>query len=104
MADSIVQGPGQTKLIALCELARIGMDEKLGLVTSVTLRQTFLGKKAFAHFAKREFGKGTACEIDCSMRELTAGAFEKALSILRKYRSQLEQGAKLLLEKADADA
>ncbi len=51
------------------------------------------------HFAEREFSEDTAREIDCALRELTTGAFEKALGILRKYRSQLEQGAKLLLEK-----
>jgi cell division protease FtsH len=30
---------------------------------------------------------------------LTTGAFEKALAILRGYRRELEQGAKLLLER-----
>ncbi len=60
---------------------------------------TFLGENAFAHFAEREFSEDTAREIDCAVRELTTGAFERAQSILRKHRSQLEQGAKLLLEK-----
>jgi cell division protease FtsH len=80
-------------------VARFGMHDKLGLVTYETPRQTFLGENAFAHFAEREFREDTAREIDCAGRELTAGAFEKALGILRKYRSQLERGAKLLLEK-----
>jgi ATP-dependent Zn protease len=74
------------------------MHDKLGLVTYETPRQTFLSENAFAHFAEREFRKDMAREIDCAGRELTAGAFEKALGILRKYRSQLERGAKLLLE------
>ncbi len=59
----------------------------------------FLGENAFAHFAEREFSEDTTREIDCSARELTTGASEKAPGILRKYRSQLECGAKLLLEK-----
>lgn len=80
-------------------VTRFGMHEKLGLATYETPRQTFLGENAFAHFAEREFSEETAREIDCAVRELTTGAFEKALSILRKYRDQLDQGAKLLLEK-----
>ena len=75
------------------------MHDKLGLVTYETPRPTFLGENAFAHFAEREFSEETAREIDRAIRELTTGAFEKALGILRGYRRQLEQGAKLLLEK-----
>lgn len=80
-------------------VARFGMHDKLGLVTYETPRQTFLGENAFAHFAERGFSEDTAREIDCAVRELITGAFEKALGILRKYRSQLERGAQLLLEK-----
>ncbi len=80
-------------------VARFGMDDKLGLVTYETPRQTFLGENAFAHFAEREFSEDTAREIDRAVRELTTGAFDRALGILRKYRSQLDQGTKLLLEK-----
>jgi cell division protease FtsH len=85
--------------IARNMVARFGMHEKLGLVTYETPRQTFLGEDALAHFADREFSEDTAREIDCAVRELTTGAFEKALGILRTYRAQLEQGATLLLEK-----
>ncbi len=85
--------------IARNMVARFGMDDKLGLVTYETPRQTFLGENAFAHFAAREFSEDTAREIDRAVRELTTGAFDRALGILRKYRSQLDQGTKLLLEK-----
>ena len=85
--------------IARNMVARFGMHDKLGLVTYETPRPTFLGENAFAHFAEREFSEETAREIDRAIRELTTGAFEKALGILRGYRRQLEQGAKLLLEK-----
>ena len=44
-------------------------------------------RNAFAHFAEPEFREDTAREIDCAGRELTTGAFEKALGILRKYCS-----------------
>ena len=41
----------------------------------------------------------TAREIDCAVRDLITAAFEQALAILRKHRTQLDEGAKLLLEK-----
>jgi len=85
--------------IARNMVARFGMDDKLGLATYETPRQTFLGENAFAHFAEREFSEDTAREIDRAVRELTTGAFEKALGVLRKYHSQLERGARMLLEK-----
>ncbi len=85
--------------IARNMVARFGMHEKLGLVTYETPRQTFLGENAFTHYAEREFSEETAREIDSAVRELTTVAFDKALGILRKYRGQLEQGAKLLLQK-----
>ncbi len=89
----------KTTDIARNMVARFGMHDKLGLVAYETPRPTFLGENAFAHFAEREFSEVTAREIDCAVRELTTGALEKALGLLRKYRSQLEQGSKLLLEK-----
>src|SRR3974377_1930143 len=71
--------------IARNMVARFGMHDKLGLVTYETPRPTFLGENAFAHFAEREFSEETAREIDRAIRELTTGAFEKALGILRGY-------------------
>ena len=85
--------------IARNMVARFGMHDKLGLVTYETPRQTFLNENAFSHFAEREFSEETAREIDCAVREITFGAFEKASTILRKYREQLDHGAKLLLQK-----
>ncbi len=37
--------------------------------------------------------------IPYAVRELVSSAFEKALDILGKYRQQLDEGAKRLLEK-----
>lgn len=85
--------------IARNMVARFGMHEKLGMVTYETPRQTFLGEDALAHFADREFSEETAREIDCAVRELTTGAFERATALLRTYRAQLETGARMLLEK-----
>ena len=47
------------------------------------------------HAARAWLSKGAAGAV----RELTNGAFGKALANLRKYRGQLERGARLLLEK-----
>jgi cell division protease FtsH len=85
--------------IARNMVTRFGMHEKLGQVTYETPRQTFLGEDALAHYAEREFSEDTAREIDCAVRELIGAAFEKALSTLRQCRTQLDEGAKLLLEK-----
>jgi len=85
--------------IARNMVTRFGMHEKLGQVTYETPRPTFLSEDTLAHYAEREFSERTAREIDCAIRELVTASFEKALSILRGYRNQLDQGAKLLLEK-----
>jgi cell division protease FtsH len=85
--------------IARNMVTRFGMDEKLGHVTYETPRQTFLSENALAHYAEREFSEETAREIDCAVRNIVSAAFEKALDILRKHRKQLDDGAKLLLEK-----
>jgi ATP-dependent Zn protease len=38
-------------------------------------------------------------QIDCAVREIVTGAFEKATGILEQRRDWLERGAKLLLER-----
>jgi cell division protease FtsH len=85
--------------IARNMVTRFGMHEKLGQVTYETPRQTFLAENAFAHYADREFSEETAREIDCAVRDLVATAFETALAILRAHREELEEGARLLLER-----
>jgi cell division protease FtsH len=85
--------------IARNMVTRFGMDAKLGQVTYETPRQTFLAENALAHFADREFSEETAREIDCAVRELVTKAFDKALDILRQHRRELDEGAKLLLER-----
>jgi cell division protease FtsH len=85
--------------IARNMVTRFGMHATLGQVTYETPRQTFLSEDALAHYADREFSEETAREIDCAVRELVSAAFEKALAILRKHRKQLDEGAKLLLER-----
>ena len=74
------------------------MVEKLGQVAFEQPRRSFLGE-GIPDVGAREYSEETAREIDCAVRELTTAAREKALAILGLNRSQLEQGAALLLEK-----
>ena len=52
-----------------------------------------------ATFEPRSYSEATAREIDLTVRELVDGAYERAKQILDGRRGELEDGAKLLLEK-----
>jgi cell division protease FtsH len=78
---------------------RFGMHDVLGQVTYESARPTFLSEDALAHYAEREYSEETSREIDCAVREFVTAAYEKAAAILSRYRRQLDQGAKLLLER-----
>lgn len=83
--------------IARNMVTRFGMSEKLGQMTYEEQRQGFLGQAP--GLAARNYSEETAREIDCAVRELTDRAREQAMQILSTYRKQLDQGAKLLLDK-----
>ncbi len=82
--------------IARAMAARYGMVEQLGQITYDREQPTFLGGPPMPH--PREFSESTAREIDCAVRELVEGAYQKALAVLRQRRATLEKGAALLLE------
>jgi cell division protease FtsH len=84
--------------IARSMVMRYGMYEKLGHVVYEAERQSFLGGPA-APEMRREFSEETAREIDCAVREIVTGSFEKAIGIIEQRRDWLERGAKLLLER-----
>jgi cell division protease FtsH len=83
--------------IARHMVTRFGMSEQLGQMTYESQRPGFLGETPFG-VSQREYSEETAREIDCSIRELVDQAFDKATAILTKYRTQLDAGAKQLLE------
>ena len=85
--------------IARNMVTRFGMTDKLGQITYESRRQTFLSENAAAGYAEREFSEETAREIDCAVRELATAAFDQALAILKDRRVELDEGAKLLLER-----
>ncbi len=84
-------------------VTRFGMHEQLGQMTYQESRQSFLGE-AMPGSTTRNYSEETAREIDCAVRELTSIAREKALAILTANRAQLDQGARLLLEKETLSA
>ncbi|MDH4107159.1 MAG: ATP-dependent zinc metalloprotease FtsH [Gammaproteobacteria bacterium] len=89
---------GKATDIARNIVTRFGMHGKLGQMTYEEPRHAFLGEGVLGAMP-RNYSEETAREIDCAIREITTAAREKALTILRANRSQLDEGARLLLEK-----
>jgi cell division protease FtsH len=85
--------------IARSMVMRYGMDAGLGHVAYEQETAPFLGPPEGAAWQPRRYGEETAREIDRAVRELTQGAFERALAILEANRRTLERGARELLEK-----
>ncbi len=90
---------GKATEIARSMVTRYGMDEKLGQIAYEEQRNLFLQGTAPMIAEPRRFSEETAREIDCAERELVDHAFKKATEILARYRNQLEEGARQLLEK-----
>ncbi|HEY2863883.1 MAG TPA: ATP-dependent zinc metalloprotease FtsH [Casimicrobiaceae bacterium] len=82
--------------IARNMVTRFGMSEELGQIVYETQHDTFLGNPAAI---TRDYSEQTAREIDCAVRALLDEAATTAMRILTTYRGQLDEGAKLLLEK-----
>jgi cell division protease FtsH len=85
--------------IARSMVTRYGMAPELGPVSLEDSRPTFLGGVPQAPWQEREYSEQTAREVDCAVRKIVEHAFERAVSILERNRLQLENGARLLLEK-----
>jgi len=83
---------------------RFGMDEALGPVAYDTDGGTLLDQPG-NFWRPRPFAPETAREIDQAVRRLLGEALERAVSILRRNRAQLEAGAEQLLlhETLEAD-
>ncbi len=82
--------------IARNMITRYGMSDELGQMAYETQRDTFLGNPASI---SRDYSEQTAREIDCAVRALVDEAGNTAMHILKTYRTQLNEGAKDLLEK-----
>ena len=84
--------------IARSIVMRYGMHEKLGNVVYDEERQSLLGG-AMAAPAEKNFSEETAREIDCAVRAIVGGAFERTVALLAERRNLLEEGASHLLER-----
>ncbi len=86
--------------IARSVAAQYGMVPTLGDVSYDRIHQQFLqGAPQPGGWLERSYAEQTAREIDCAVRDLVAGAADRAYAELEKRRDVLERGAKLLLEK-----
>jgi cell division protease FtsH len=85
--------------IARSMVTRYGMDEKLGLVSLESERSAYLQMPGEFAVSQRDFSEETAREVDCAVRDLVQGAFERAVKLLETHRDSLEEGARNLLEK-----
>lgn len=73
-----------------------GMEQTLGNRAYATQRQNFLGQPAGD---VAEVSPDTQREIDIAIKDHVEGAFTRAKAILQQHRSELDEGAKLLLSK-----
>ena len=88
--------PEKATHIARDMVTRFGMSSELGQMAYETQRDTFLGNPAAT---THDYSQETAREIDCAIRALVDEAGKTAMNVLKTYRSQLNEGAKNLLEK-----
>ncbi len=83
--------------IARSMVMRYGMIKPLGPVTYEREPSPYLNGYSSPGGDQNLFSEVTAREIDCAIRELINAALERALNIVGEYRSNLEDGARLLL-------
>jgi cell division protease FtsH len=83
--------------IARSMVMRYAMVQSLGHVAYEEDRPPFLGGPLPQ--GHREYSEATAREIDVAVRAIVDGAYDKAVTILRRHRAALEAWAQKLLEK-----
>ena len=77
-------------------VVRYGMVHALGQRTYAPPRQQFLG---IAPIERGEISEETEREIDVAVKEIVDHAFDRATQVLRGRQRDLDEGARLLLEK-----
>lgn len=91
-------------LVKATELAREmvmrhGMDETVGHVVYGEPTNAFLGPRALIAPESRVYSEATAREIEGAVRNLVAAALKRAVAILTRNRTALDDGARLLQER-----
>ena len=82
--------------IAFEMVTHYGMDKNVGQRTYAQTRPQFLG---IPQTERVEAAETTTREIDVAIRDIVADGLERATDVLKSRRTDLEEGAKLLLSK-----
>lgn len=85
--------------IARNMVTRLGMNDRLGLVTYETEPNSFLQRQFMASLEQKLYSDHTAREIDEQVRLIVENAYNRAYSMLNQRKHLLENAARLLLEK-----
>jgi cell division protease FtsH len=93
-ADDLVRATD----IARQLITRFGMSAELGQSVLERHNATYLGDR-MATVGEKDYSEQTAREIDLGIRALLDEAYQRAKALLESRRADLDEGARLLLEK-----
>jgi cell division protease FtsH len=93
-ADDLVRATD----IARQLITRFGMSAELGQSVLERQNATYLGDR-MATVGEKDYSEQTAREIDLGIRALLDEAYQRAKALLESRRTDLDEGARLLLEK-----
>jgi cell division protease FtsH len=79
-------------------VTRFGMSSELGQAVLERQSASYLGEQAIS-LREKDYSEQTAREVDLCVKALIEEAYERAKALLHSRRADLEQGARLLLEK-----
>ncbi|WP_447792590.1 MULTISPECIES: ATP-dependent zinc metalloprotease FtsH [Pseudomonas] len=89
---------GRATDIARQLITRFGMSAELGQSVLERQNATYLGDR-MATVGEKDYSEQTAREIDLGIRALLDEAYQRAKALLESRRPDLDEGARLLLEK-----
>lgn len=89
---------GRATDIARQLITRFGMSPELGQSVLEKQTPTYLGDR-MATVGEKDYSEQTAREIDLGIRALLDEAYQRAKALLQSRRADLDEGARLLLEK-----
>ncbi|MNZ80328.1 ATP-dependent zinc metalloprotease FtsH [compost metagenome] len=79
-------------------VTRFGMSADLGQAVLERQSNSFLGDNLIA-MREKDYSEQTAREIDLAVRQLIDKAYRRAGEVLQQRRAELDEGARLLLER-----
>ncbi|MBQ8295297.1 MAG: ATP-dependent zinc metalloprotease FtsH [Clostridia bacterium] len=84
--------------IARRMVMQYGMSDELGLVAYDSDQPVFMGME-YGNQSRGGYSQETAAKIDSEVRRITSEAYERALDLLKKNRSILDNMSRVLVEK-----